>query len=158
MPKTGNKPDIDADLVHKLARLLDEAGLTEIEYGTQDWHLRVAKAGFPSTGTIVSGPVESSSRAKPSEATEETTQPDDVTGHPGLITSPMVGVVYTLPEPETPVFVNEGDRVAPGDTLLLIEAMKVFNPIKAPRAGTVTRILVTNGAPVEYGEPLLIIE
>ena len=82
----------------------------------------------------------------------------EATGHPGAITSPMVGVAYLTPEPSAPPFVSVGQSVAAGETLLLIEAMKTFNQIKAPRAGTVTRILVSNGAPVEYGEPLLILD
>ncbi len=76
----------------------------------------------------------------------------------GALTSPMVGTVYLAPEPKSPPFVNVGDKVREGQTVLIIEAMKVMNAIKAPRSGTVTRILVANGAPVEYGEPLLVIE
>ena len=82
----------------------------------------------------------------------------DLAKHPGLVASPMVGVAYLSPEPGQPAFVTLGSRVTQGQTLLLIEAMKTFNQIKAPKAGTVTRILVESGTPVEYGEPLMVVE
>jgi acetyl-CoA carboxylase biotin carboxyl carrier protein len=154
--RSNNRPDIDEELVHKLAKLLDQTGLTEIEFGTQAWHLRVAKGGTPGA-TAPASPVPAARHEAPSEPAAPP-EADDFSKHPGLLTSPMVGVVYTLPEPDAPVMVRVGDQVAEGQSLLLIEAMKVFNPIKAHRAGTVTRIFVSNGAPVEYGEPLLIIE
>lgn len=155
MPKEGNKPHIDSALVHQLAQLLDETGLTEIEYGTQEWHLRVAKGGtvptFAATApAATSMPTIGATTAASAEA--------DLAKHPGVVTSPMVGVAYIRPEPDAPSFIQVGDEVREGQTLLLIEAMKVFNPIKCTRAGKVTRIIVANGAPVEYGEPLLIVE
>ena len=153
MPKSRTKADVDEDLVRKLANLLDETGLTEIEYGTKDWHLRVARGTSPSTGgtgaTPAAAAAETAGAAEPAER---------VADHPGVVTAPMVGVVYTAPEPDEPPFVTVGDTVAEGQTLLLIEAMKVFNPITAPRAGKVARILIGSGTPVEFGEPLLIIE
>ncbi len=152
MPKSRNKPDVDEDLVRKLANLLEETGLTEIEYGTGDWHLRVVKGASRSAPGADPAPATAAETAGASEIAEP------VAGHPGLVTAPMVGVVYTAPEPDEPPFVKVGDAVAEGQTLLLIEAMKVFNPITAPRAGTVARILIASGTPVEYGEPLLIIE
>jgi acetyl-CoA carboxylase biotin carboxyl carrier protein len=154
MPKDGNKPDIDSDLVHKLAELLDETGLTEIEYGTQDWHLRVSKGGGAPVTVAAAAPVAAAAApiAEPASAEEE------IANHPGLVASPMVGVAYTQPEPDAPSFISVGQSINEGDTVVLIEAMKVFNPIKAPKSGKVTRILVSNGAPVEFGEPLLIIE
>jgi acetyl-CoA carboxylase biotin carboxyl carrier protein len=82
----------------------------------------------------------------------------DVAKHPGAVKSPMVGTAYLSPEPGKPVFVNLGDKVTAGQTLLIIEAMKTFNPIKAPKAGTVTQILIDNAHPVEFGEPLMIVE
>ena len=94
----------------------------------------------------------------PAAASAPTDGGDDLSSHPGVVPSPMVGVVYTSPDPDTPVYVKVGDQVAEGDTILLIEAMKVFNPIRAPKAGKVTRILVNGGSPVEFGEPLMIIE
>ena len=147
-----DKPEreIDEDLVHQLTRLLDETGLTEIEYGRDGWHVRVAKGG----GIAVSAPPPS---VPPADG-EPATSPDDTAELTNAVTSPMVGVVFTSADPETPPFVKAGDTVSEGQTLLLIEAMKVFNPITAPRAGKVTKILITNGAPVEFGEPLLILE
>ncbi len=143
------KSDVDGDLVRRLAQLLDETGLTEIEYGSDGWHVRVVK------GTGGNSPAVPSATEP---AADTGAAPDYVEGHPGLVTSPMVGVVFTAPEPGLPPFVKVGDQVIEGQPLLLIEAMKVFNPIAAPRAGRVSRILVGNGVPVEYGEPLMIIE
>lgn len=142
-----DKPEreIDEDLVHQLTRLLDETGLTEIEYGRDGWHVRVAKGG----GIALSAPQPTG---------EPMPSPEDTVELTNAVTSPMVGVVFTSADPETPPFVKAGDSVTEGQTLLLIEAMKVFNPITAPRAGKVTQILITNGAPVEFGEPLLILE
>ncbi|MBT3359866.1 MAG: acetyl-CoA carboxylase biotin carboxyl carrier protein [Rhodospirillales bacterium] len=156
MPRDGNKPDIDATLVKKLARLLDQTGLTEIEYGQQDWHLRVSKnvAAPAMTSVSVAPPAAAAAPAAPEPAADA----DDISKHPGLVSSPMVGVGYTQSDPDTAPFVQIGGHVNEGDTILLIEAMKVFNPIKAPRSGKVTRIMLTNGAPVEFGEPLMIIE
>lgn len=148
-------PALDLDLIRELAGLLNETGLTEIEYGSGELHVRVAKAQAP----IVPGVALSSGlTAAASGAAVAGIETDELAKHPGLLTSPMVGVVYTTAEPNAPPFVKVGDNVKVGDTLLLIEAMKVFNPIKAPRAGRISRILVSNGVPVEYGEPLLIIE
>ena len=149
MPKT-DRPDIDADLVRKLAELLDETGMTEIEYGTTDWHLRVSKGG--------GAPAAWWPRRSPCPHPPWRWRGAPAESHPGTLKSPMVGVVYTLPEPDAPPMIKVGDPVTEGQTVLLIEAMKVFNPIKAPRAGTVTRIFVSNGDPVEFGEPLLVIE
>lgn len=157
MPKDGNKPDIDSALVRKLAKLLDETGLNEIEFGTEDWHLRVAK-GAPAPVAYAAAPAPQPAGGSNGPAEAATPAVDDVANHPGLLASPMVGVAYTQPEPDSPPFIQVGEQVTEGQTVVLIEAMKVFNPIKAPRSGKVTRILVANGAPVEYGEPLLIIE
>lgn len=148
---------IDAEIVRELANLLTETGLSEIEYAIGDLRVRVARnASQPGGGggaiaAVAHTPAGIAAAAAAREA-------DALLDHPGLITSPMVGVVYTTAEPSSPPFVKVGDAVEAGTTLLLIEAMKVFNPIKAPRAGVVTRILVSNGVPVEYGEPLLILE
>lgn len=153
MPRDGNKPHIDSALVHQLARLLDETGLTEIEYGTQEWHLRVAKGG--AAPSFAPAPASGSA---PAPAPTAPAVDNDPAKHPGAVTSPMVGVAYIRPDPDSPAFIKVGDEVQVGQTLVLIEAMKVFNPIKCTRAGKVTRIIVANGAPVEYGEPLLIVE
>lgn len=148
--KTDTKPV--ADLVRELSSLLDETGLTEIEYGRDGWHVRVAR----STTTFASVPASAGTPGTAAGAASATAAADEQ--HPGLISSPMVGVVYTTPEEGADAFVKVGDLVSAGQTLVLIEAMKVFNPIVAPRPGRVVRILVTGGTPVEYGEPLLIIE
>lgn len=151
------KADIDADLVRELASLLSETGLSEIEYAIGEWRVRVARNAGPAPTAAPSVPATARAGGLSADA-GALKDHDAVLDHPGLLTSPMVGVVYTATDPSTPPFVKVGDAVEVGATVLLIEAMKVFNPIKAPRAGVVTRILVSNGVPVEYGEPLLIIE
>lgn len=159
MTQTKKRSSIDLDIIRQLATVLSEAGLSEIEFASGDCRVRVAKilnaaappgVGTPSATVIASTSMTDKDGPSPSEA-------DAFADHPGLLTSPMVGVVYTAAEPTAPPFVKIGDEVAAGDTVLLIEAMKVFNPIKAQRAGTVERIFVTSGMPVEYGEPLLLI-
>lgn len=147
-----SKPTIDGDLVRQLAQLLDETGLTEIEYGEGKWHLRVSKA--TTTSAVVSAtaaPVAFAERAAPVTA-------EDSARHPGAVTSPMVGTVYLAPEPGAATFINIGDDVSEGQTLMLIEAMKTMNPIRAPRAGKIIQVFIANAAPVEYGEVLLILE
>jgi acetyl-CoA carboxylase biotin carboxyl carrier protein len=143
--------EFDPDLVRELASLLSETGLSEIEYALGDLRVRVARNAQPAASVAAAAAHVAAPVAPAREA-------DAVLDHPGLVTSPMVGVVYTTAEPSSPPFVKVGDAVEVGATVLLIEAMKVFNPIKAPRAGVVTRVLVSNAVPVEYGEPLLIIE
>lgn len=154
MAKSPNT-DIDASLVRKLADLLDETGLTEIEYGGKDWHLRVAKTTAAKPEASAAKPI-AAGDAQP--VSEWKSVAEAAIDHPGVVVSPMVGVVYITSDPDSPPFVKVGDEVGEGDTLLLIEAMKVFNSIKAPKGGKVTRILVGNGTPVEFGEPLMIIE
>ncbi len=151
---TPPSPTVDADLVRQLAELLEETGLNEIEYGKDDWHIRVCGG---KTVMAASAPVNVSAGAAPSVVTAEAAV-DDITSHPGMVPSPMVGVVYTSADPDSPAYVKVGDTVEAGDTLLIIEAMKVFNPIRAPKGGKVTRILVNSGMPVEFGEPLMIVE
>jgi len=144
---------IDGDLVRTMAGLLDETGLTEIEYDTGDIRIRVARtpAGVAPHPHPAPG---SHAAAAPTAAAGA----EDHASHPGTVISPMVGVVYLSPEPGAASFIKVGDVVFEGQTLLLIEAMKTFNPIRAPRGGKVTRILVSDGSPVEFGEPLLIVE
>ena len=155
MPKAASKPAsgsaIDGDLVRELAGLLEETGLSEIEYGRDGWHIRVARGGIAYAAPAGAVPAGAVPGAAPTADTVDAS-------HPGTLTSPMVGVVYTAPEEGAAPFVKVGDEVASGQTLLLIEAMKVFNPIVAPRGGRIARVLVSTGMPVEYGEPLLIIE
>lgn len=148
------KSTINSDLVRQLAALLDETGLTEIEYELGAVRLRVVRQPAPvAPAAAAAAPV---AAAGPAAAAPPAPAPD--ARHPGAITSPMVGTAYTSPEPGTPEFVKPGDRVREGQTLLLIEAMKTFNEIRAPRAGTVSRMLVQNEQPVEYGDVLLILE
>ena len=160
MTQTKKRSGIDLDTVRQLANMLAESGLTEIEYANADCRIRVAKtiaaapASLPASATPDSAVLVPTTVAKDGQAHSEA---DLFANHPGLLTSPMVGVVYTSSEPGAPPFVKVGDQVAAGDTVLLIEAMKVFNPIKAHRAGCVERLFVSSGMPVEYGEPLLLI-
>ncbi len=142
------KNDIDEDLVRRLAALLEETGLTEIEFGNDDWRVRVAKQKGEVT---VTAPVQAAAPAEPA------TGGADRAGEPGAITTPMVGTVYLSPEPGAPTFVKAGDRVEAGQTLLLVEAMKTFNEIRAPQGGEVVEILVQDRTPVEYGDVLMIV-
>jgi acetyl-CoA carboxylase biotin carboxyl carrier protein len=141
---------VDKELIRELAALLDETGLTEIEVEDNDVRIRIARG---STVVHAAAPAAAATPAAAAPAAGEPAQ-----AHPGLVTSPMVGTVYTSPEPGAPAFVRVGDKVTAGQTLLIIEAMKTMNPVTAPKAGTVARILISNAQPVEYGEPLLIIE
>ena len=145
---------LDPDAIRALAAVLHETGLTEIEIAEKDARIRVVRSAGPAMPVQISVPVTAPSAipAAPSPPAE------DLTAHPGVVVSPMVGVAYLSGEPNAPAFVTQGQAVAAGQTLLLIEAMKTFNQIKAPKAGTVARILIANGAPVEYGEPLMILE
>jgi acetyl-CoA carboxylase biotin carboxyl carrier protein len=138
--------------VERLAKLLEKTGLTEIEYqeGTKRLRLsRGAAAGY--APMAMHAPSAPAAPAAPAAA-DPAKIPDDA------VTSPMVGTAYMSPEPGAPAFVRVGDKVKEGQTLLIVEAMKVMNPIRSPRAGTVVRILVESGAPVEYGEPLIVLE
>jgi len=144
------KIDVDDDLIRKLAGLMDDTGLTEIEIGQDDFTVRVARGGTVVAAAPAAAPVAGAPAAEAA--------PVSHADHPGVVTSPMVGVAYTAAEPGAAAFVNVGDAVSEGQVVLLIEAMKVFNQIKAPRSGTVKNLLVESGSPVEFGEPLMIIE
>jgi acetyl-CoA carboxylase biotin carboxyl carrier protein len=145
---------IDPDTIRALAAVLTETGLTEIEIADKDNRIRVVRGGGATTTVAV--PVVASAAPVPAALVPATSV--DPASHPGAVVSPMVGVAYLSPEPGSPAFVNVGQQVTAGQTLLLIEAMKTFNQIKAPKAGTVTAILVQNGAPVEYGEVLIVLD
>ena len=142
---------IDPDTIRALAAVLVETGLTEIEIADKDSRIRVVRGGGVAT-TVLTQTAPSPVPATAAPLAQETAV------HPGAVVSPMVGVVYLAPEPGAASFVAVGQQVTTGQTLLLIEAMKTFNQIKAPKAGTVSAILVQNGAPVEYGEALIILE
>jgi acetyl-CoA carboxylase biotin carboxyl carrier protein len=157
MPDQAKSPSIDQDLIRSLAMLLDETGLTEIEIAEDNLRVRVARnvtiaaqqapavphglAAQPSAGTGLGG-----------------AQGLAVENNAGVVTSPMVGTAYRAPEPGAASFVEVGSIVNVGQTLLIVEAMKTMNQIPAPRAGRIAQILIENGQPVEYGEPLMIIE
>jgi acetyl-CoA carboxylase biotin carboxyl carrier protein len=141
----------DPDAIRALAAVLNETGLTEIEIAEKDSRIRVVRAAAPAM--VGAAPATPLTVAPPTTASA----PDEAS-HPGAVVSPMVGVAYLSPEPGAPAFVTVGQSVVAGQTLLLIEAMKTFNQIKAPKDGTVTRILAANSTPVEYGEVLLILE
>jgi acetyl-CoA carboxylase biotin carboxyl carrier protein len=148
----------DPAAIRELAKILRDTDLTEIELVEKDSRIRVARQVTVQTvATVPAGPVAAAPAAAPAAANPAASaEPDG--NHPGTVTSPMVGVAYLAPEPGASPFITVGSRVAQGQTLLLIEAMKTFNQIRAPKSGTVTRILVESGSPVEYGEPLLVIE
>jgi acetyl-CoA carboxylase biotin carboxyl carrier protein len=145
----GKLTDIDGELVKKLAGLLDETRLTEIEYAVGEFRLRVTRT--PSiVQSYAAAPAAPPAPVAPTES--------DPTDHPGALTSPMVGTVYLSPQPGAGPFVRVGDAVSAGQTLLIIEAMKVMNQIKAPKSGKVTRILVSDSTPVEFGQVVMILE
>ncbi len=148
------KNEIDEELVRNLTRLLEENNLTEIEYGRDGWHIKVGRGGGVTVSELRRGNLDPQDAAATGESESAAPEIDLA----NAVTSPMVGVVFTGPEPDAPPFIKAGDEVTEGQTLLLIEAMKVFNPITASKDGRVTEILITNGAPVEFGEPLLILE
>jgi len=145
------KNDIDDALVRRLAGLLEETGLTEIEYGTGTWRIRVAKH----VETVVHAAAPAPAVVAPADA--EAGVESDKGTPPGAVTSPMVGTIYLAPEPGAAPFVSLGDSVEEGQTLLLVEAMKTFNEIRARQAGTVTEILVEDRTPVEFGDTLMIL-
>ena len=157
------KASINADAVRDLAALLDETGLTEIEYESGTLRLRVSRqatAAVSSAGPPMSASAPAASNAGPDVGGDEAPVGSSApaTDHPGAINSPMVGTVYTAPEPGSDDFVAIGDTVSAGQTLLLIEAMKTFNEIRAPKSGAVKSIHVQNEQPVEFGDILMIIE
>jgi len=142
------KFDLDSALVRKLSRLLEETGLTEIEYEADGRRIRVARASAPVTPAPGPTP-DMPAKPEAAPAAEEET---------GAVVAPMVGTLYVAPEPGAAPFVRVGEEVSEGQTLFVIEAMKTMNPVPAPRPGKVKRIVAQDGAPVEYGEVLLILE
>ncbi|HST75329.1 MAG TPA: biotin/lipoyl-containing protein [Acetobacteraceae bacterium] len=147
----------DAEAIRTLAAILTETGLTEIEIAEKDSRIRVARAPAP-VASYASAPAETASMVVPGGSVQAAPVAVDVSQHPGAVLSPMVGIAYLSPEPGTPPYVTIGQTVEAGTTLLLIEAMKTFNQIKAPKAGVVAQILVVSGGPVEYGEVLMVLE
>jgi acetyl-CoA carboxylase biotin carboxyl carrier protein len=153
------KFEMDTEFVRKLAEILEETHLGEIELADGERRIRVAR---PQVTMAPAAPVAfAAPAALPAGATASASarvNGADLGAHPGAVKSPMVGTAYLAPEPGKPAFARVGDKIAVGQTLLIIEAMKTFNPIKAPKAGTVTQILIENAQPVEFGQPLMIVE
>jgi acetyl-CoA carboxylase biotin carboxyl carrier protein len=148
----------DPEQIRQLAAVMAENGLTEVELADKDTRIRVVRGTLPGNAAVQSSvpPAPAISEALSRHAAVSAA--DAGISHPGSVTSPMVGVAFLAPEPGAPNFVTIGQQVSAGQTLLLIEAMKTFNQIKATRAGTVTKIVVQNSTPVEYGELLMIVE
>lgn len=149
------KFEMDTEFIRKLAKLLEETNLGEIEMAEGDRKIRVARPAAIAAPMMAAMPAQAASA--PAAAPAAVAAPD-ASKHPGAVKSPMVGTAYLSPEPGKPVFCNIGDKVTAGQTLLIIEAMKTFNPIKAPKAGTLAQVLIDNGQPVEFGQPLMLIE
>ncbi|HEX5079512.1 MAG TPA: acetyl-CoA carboxylase biotin carboxyl carrier protein [Geminicoccaceae bacterium] len=148
------KLNVDTSLIETLAELLQRTGLTEIEISEGDARIRVAREQH-----VLQAPQASRPAAAPAAtAAPDTAAREAVESHPGAVRAPMVGTVYLTPEPGAAPFVSLGDELREGQTLLIIEAMKVMNPIRAPRSGRLVQLLVNSGDPVEYGELLMIIE
>jgi acetyl-CoA carboxylase biotin carboxyl carrier protein len=155
MAEPAQKKTPNEELIRSLANLLNETGLSEIEIQENNLRVRVARTlTMPAHAVPLSHSLPAAGVATPAAGSAASS----LENHPGVVTSPMVGTAYRSPEPGAPAFVEVGSEVREGQTLLIIEAMKTMNQIAAPRGGTVKRILVENGQPVEYGEPLMIIE
>ena len=148
---------VDMTLVQALADLLGDSGLTEIEVEDGDRKIRVSRQASGGQMTFAAPASPAPAPAAPAAEAAPAAAPD-LKAHPGAVKSPMVGTVYLAPEPGKPNFVSPGDKVNAGDTLLIVEAMKVMNPITAPKGGTVKQLCVENEEPVEFDQPLAIIE
>jgi acetyl-CoA carboxylase biotin carboxyl carrier protein len=155
MNKKDDKPDdpLEGKLIRDLAAILEETGLSEIEIEKAGLRVRVART----LHVMATAPVAGTASA-PTPGPSSGPRATDVSSHPGLVASPMVGTAYVAPSPGAATFVKIGDMVTEGQTLLIIEAMKTMNQIPAPRAGRVTQIIISDGQPVEFGEPLMIVE
>lgn len=144
------------ELVKALANILDDAGLAELEYETDDVAIRLSRVSGAAPVAAVAPVAAPAAVAAPDTQSAEGAA--DLSAHPGAVMSPMVGTAYISPEPGAPAFVEEGSTVKKGQTLLIVEAMKVMNPITAPQDGTVSKIMVKNAQPIEFGEVLVVIE
>ena len=145
----------EQDLIRELAKLIDETGLSEIEVEREGVRVRVARQSVTHVVAAGGGHVPAIPASAPAPAITDVVDPAQ---HPGVLKSPMVGTAFRSPQPGAKAFIDVGSAVKAGDTLLIVEAMKTMNQIPAPRGGVVTQILFEDGQPVEYGEPLLIIE
>jgi acetyl-CoA carboxylase biotin carboxyl carrier protein len=151
-----SKSGVDQELIRQLAALLTETDLSEIEIETDDLKLRVARQITPTVAHVA--PAAAAAPAAAPVAPAAAPAAADAASHPGAVTSPMVGTAYLAPEPGAKPFVTAGQMVSEGQTILIIEAMKTMNHIPAPRSGKLTAVLVDDGQPVEFGEPLFVIE
>ena len=154
------KFELDTEFVRKLAAILEETKLGEIELADGERRIRVARPAAPiaQAAPVVMAAAPAVAAPAAAAGAPPAASGSDLSKHPGVVKSPMVGTAYLAPEPGKPNFVSVGDKVTAGQTLLIIEAMKTFNPIKAPKAGTVMQVLIENARPVEFGEPLMIVE
>ncbi len=150
-----SKFEINEEMIRALAGILDETGLSEIEYESQGHRLRVSKGGVAQS--VIAAPVAAAAEPAPAAPTPAVAATGDKPPA-GAVNSPMVGTAYLAAEPGAPAFIKVGDMVTEGQTLLIIEAMKVMNELKSPRSGKISQIMVSDGQPVEFGEPLLAIE
>ncbi len=163
---SGGNMRVDTDLIRQLADLLTEKDLSEIEVEDSDRRVVVKRstmgrdmAAAMSRAAPAAAPAAAATAPAPAPAAATAAAGEDAAAaHPGAVKSPMVGTVFLSPEPGTPPFVSTGDKVAAGETLVIVEAMKVMNPIAAPKAGIVKQILVQDAQPVEYDQPLVIVE
>lgn len=152
------KPKSTNSKIRDLAKILDETGLTQIEVEEGDLKIKVARSGATHVSALPHAAAPAPAEAVPAAGSGAEAEPVDPSSHPGVIKSPMVGTAYTSPEPGADTFVSVGDQVTEGQTLLIVEAMKVMNPIPSPRAGTVKEVFISNAQPIEFDEPLMIIE
>lgn len=154
------KISFDAEQVGKIADLMEDKGLTEVEIEHGDYSIRLSRGGFAQTVALPAAPAPvaaAAPAAAPAAPAAEAPAADNA-NHPGAVKSPMVGTAYLAAAPGKPNFVSVGDQVAEGQTLMIVEAMKVMNQIPATKAGTVKAILVADSEPVEFGQPLVIVE
>lgn len=158
---------LDTEIINKLAKILDKTNLTELEYEDESCRISLtrnpcgsvaATAYAPAQPVIAPAPVAAPVAPVAAETPVAESAETDYTNSPNAVKSPMVGVVYLSADPKTPNYVKPGDNITEGDTVCLVEAMKTFNPVKAHKSGKVVKILVESGDPVEYGEPLVVIE
>jgi len=166
MAKTPKKAtDSETALVKALADILAEAELTALEYETDDVSIRLSRettivqgAAVAPVAPVAAPAATATAAPAPNAGSAPAEASADLSNHPGAVASPMVGTVYVAPEPDAPAFVSVGDSVKKGQTVLIVEAMKVMNPITAPTDGKIAQIMVQNGQPVEFGELLVVIE
>lgn len=158
-PSKSSKSSPETNLVKELAKILNETELSEIEMKKGDLKIRVSKQSAMTvhTSAPAAAPVSSAVHTPAPAAITATAAKADVSAHPGAVKSPMVGTAYVRPSPDADPFVKVGDKVKEGDTVLLVEAMKTFNPITAPKSGKIEELLVSDAQPVEFGETLFII-